>query len=369
MTKLWIFSALDTWFFRDGSPFNAEDGNQSGVESVFPPFMTTIQGAVRTALAESRGWTAELKEKWPQELGGPDDLGRLRLQGPYVFKGDHQGQDILFPAPLILIGKKSRESKDPTYRFVRLVPGDPVPCDLGIVRLPVPDSDLPGAKLLPVWLTRQGLRAVLEGGLPQKEQVFTSSDLWTIEPRVGIERNADSRTAETGQLYSGSHVRPQSARLGAVVAGIEESWHPDRPTAVRLGGEGRLARVEVVELSNLLPESPELKPGKDGKIRFALTLVTPGRYVNPAAAILQGPPDVPGECVSACVGKLQQVGGWDLANRRPRPLQPLVPAGSTWFFVVSKEKAEAVQDLHGKCLGALTEYGFGQVVIGTWEEI
>lgn len=362
--RLWVFSALDTWFFRDGTPFNAGEGSQSNVKGMFPPFMSTLQGAIRTILAEERGWTPEAPHRWPKELGAADNLGELRLRGPYLMRGD----DFLFPPPLTLLGVKEESSGSTTTRFTLLHPGEPVRCDLGDVRLPTPRPILEAAKPLTAqWLTRKGTEAVLRGDTPRANDVRSTSELWGVEPRVGIERQPASRTVEEGQLYSSVHVRPsKGTRLGVLVAEIDEGWHPGGPTVIRLGGEGRLARVEVRPPSSFLPEMPQIKTAADGKLRFTVTLITPGCYANMADAVRQGPPGIPGACISACIGKLPQMGGWDLLNKRPRPLRPLIPPGSTWFFEAHGAEHGAVQALHGECLGLATEYGFGQVIIGTW---
>lgn len=367
--RLWVFSALDTWFFRDGAPFNAGEGSQSNVKGVFPPFMNTLQGAIRTVLAEGQGWTPEAPHRWPQELGTADHLGNLRLRGPYLMWGD----DFLFAPPSTLLGVETRSLGATSYRFTLLHPGEPVECDVGEMRLPTPRMPLEGAKpLVAQWLTRVGMEAVLKGDEPPPEEVRSTSELWRFEPRVGIERNHATRTVEEGQLYSSFHVRPLKAtQLGVLVAGIPDDWHPRAPVVARLGGEGRLARVEVrppscPDQGTVLPAMPVIKGRRDGRLRFTVTLVTPGYYDDTARAVRQGPPDMPGACISACIGKLQQTGGWDLLNKRPRPLRPLIPPGSTWFFEASETEHGAVRSLHGKCLGMATDYGFGQVIIGTW---
>jgi hypothetical protein len=45
-TKIWEFKAVDTLFFRDGTPYNAGEGGGLGIKSIFPPYIFTLQGAV-----------------------------------------------------------------------------------------------------------------------------------------------------------------------------------------------------------------------------------------------------------------------------------------------------------------------------------
>ncbi|TYO92769.1 type III-B CRISPR module-associated Cmr3 family protein [Desulfallas thermosapovorans] len=360
--KLWVFEALDTFFFRDGSPYNAGEGGQTGTQSMFPPFISTLQGAVRIVLATQRGWTPERPEKWPGELGTPSNLGMVELRGPYLLKGEK----FLFPMPLHVLHQENSAGGEGAY--TRLQPGELVECDLGRVRLPELQQSLPGAKPLEgSWLDAEGLKAVLHGGLPGVEHIFHAGDLWQGENRVGIERDRKSRTAAQTKLYSSVHVRPQKDVTVAVLAGgVPEDWHPSDTRVVRLGGEGRYARVKVYRREVQLPRAPEIKPA-GGVVRFTVTLITPGRYREgeTCQVIRYGPPGIPGECVSACIGKLQTVGGWDSISHCPRPAEPVIPAGSTWFFEAKENALEEVRSLHGKVNDA---WGYGQIVLGKWEE-
>ena len=47
---LWAFGSLDTFFFRDGTPYNAGEGGATGIKVPFPLY-DHLQGAIRTALA------------------------------------------------------------------------------------------------------------------------------------------------------------------------------------------------------------------------------------------------------------------------------------------------------------------------------
>lgn len=367
----WTFRFLDTCFFRDGLPFNLGEGGHTVARGTFPPYVTTLQGAIRTTLAAERGWRPGQERGWPAELGGPGDPGNLQFRGPYIFL---EGQPV-FATPLAILFRKTG-NKIPggrgKYEFVRLKPGPRVECDLGNVCLPVPAGSLQGAgPPQDLFLTRSGLETVLEGKVPDRDDVREKGRIWNEEHRTGLERDDCTRTATESRLYNCIHIRPgRRVELVVLVAGIPGGWEIGTRRVVNLGGEGRLAevRVEPAGGENILPVLAVPIPGVDRKVRFTVTLITPGWYDDPRRVIFEGPPGVPGHCVSACVGKVEQVGGWDLANQEPRPLVPLLPAGCVWFFEATEADLRKVVLLHGQCLGDRTAYGFGQVVIGKWEE-
>ena len=106
-------------------------------------------------------------------------------------------------------------------------------------------------------------------------------DFYVDEIRVGLERSDEKRTAKDGYLYNIIHVRPKrEAALAVYVSGIPPAWRVKDQLAVPLGGEGRLAAVQVMSgnPSEILPPAPFLVAGRDGKVRFTVILVTPGWY-------------------------------------------------------------------------------------------
>lgn len=370
----WTFRFLDTCFFRDGLPYHAGEGGYNAVRTFFPPWMTTLQGAIRTSLAEERGWQPGQRNGWPAELGGPDDPGSLQFRGPYL----QTAQGPLFPLPLHRLVKKEPgkpAGEGVQFTFTRLIPGEPVKCDLGEVRLPAPESPLDGAGLPEnLFLLPSGLRAVLQGGLPDPRAVRDGAKLWSQEERTGLERNDLTRTAREGMLYNCAHIRPaKGLGLSVLVSGVPQEWPVALRRVLNLGGEGRTAEVAIdpsTKAGEFLPPPAIPTPGADGRLNFTVTLITPGWYGDPHRVIREGPPGVPGRCVAACLGKIVPAGGWDLANQRPRPLVPLLPAGSTWFFTVDAAEVETAKltGLHGQCTGVATAYGYGQILIGKWKE-
>ena len=236
---------LDTWFFRDGTPFTADSAPQEDVRSLFPPHPPTVVGALRAALALSRGWSG--RGRWSQEIAGvlgdgPESLGVLSLDGPFVLRNE----EPLFRAPRHLLGVDEPDGWRPAA-FLR--PGAPVECDLGAdIRLPETSaarSGDDGSRRKAgdnQWLTPAGMNAVLRGELPAPDDIVSSRTLWSDEPRIGLERNPDTRTAEEGLLYSTRHVRLAcGVSLGVRIGGLPPDWGPPFGRTLSFGGESRTA--------------------------------------------------------------------------------------------------------------------------------
>jgi CRISPR-associated protein Cmr3 len=370
----WRISALDTWFFRESRPMESIGGAQ--LQSVFPPPVRTLIGAVRTAIAESCGVNWHDYPNRPEHqsvrelIGQSDDLGCLSFQGPYLFRKEQ----CLFPAPLVLL--KANE------QFTRLAPSDKLTeSDLGRVALPnKKNAQLLGAKPLEqIWLTPEGWQATLRGDTPRADHMVPIDDLLDKEERLGIGRNHATRTTGDGLLYQTQHIRPKAdIAIGLHVNGLDAQTPLPASGLVRLGAEGRLAHWQRSALPTLPP------PPAINSQRLLVVLVTHARFergwlpdgFEPATVAHRSGKDqtvwrgqingVALRLISAVVGKPVREGGWDLLSQAPRPMHALVPAASCYFFEVEDAQANAVQALHGSQIGQDTALGRGQIAIGNW---
>ena len=358
---------VDTWFFRDATPFTALSTPQEQVGSLFPPHPPTVVGAVRAELARLNGWNGA--GRWPAELcevlgNGPDDLGKLSFAGPFLLRDGRP----LFRAPRHLLGAADSNGWRPA---ALLRPGSPVACDLGdAVRLPeLPDTASGIEKLKTgddAWLTAAGMNAVLGGGLPEAADVVPRDDLWEEEARIGLERERHTRTAKEGMLYSTRHVRPRrGVTLGMHVAGAPAEWVRPFDRVLPLGGESRLAACRKWTPELRLDAPVERIRTARRVVLVALSPLDLDEPVRPGAPVagLDGV-----RVVCACLERPHGVGGWDSLARRPLPLRPVLPPGSTLFCEISDgERFAAVASVNGLArIGSRREWGFGLATLGVW---
>lgn len=412
--ELWQFEALDRLFFRDGRPFNA--GESAWLESQFPPTGQTLQGAVRAAVlvhlgadfekfrhgqpcvSDGKGGLRSLKD----ELGKDDSLGMLDLTGPFVLK---DGQPM-FPAPLDLVKTEAGD-----YELLCVDEANPIKCDLGKVCLPRARAlgvKTQEGKYLTKNAMEEYLKTVLREVRAPSSQRDTNATLWPLfsdkydlpaladrEPKIGLEREDTTHTSKEGMLYSIAFVRPRDdVSLGLVVSGLDLANTPTGRRVQALGGEGKLVGIEIGgEIDGKLawPVMPTLT-AQNSQLRFKLVFTTPTLFdkegiswrprgfaedKSGSSTVWRGSLIVPNgtsigdvEIVSACVGKPQKIGGWDMAMNNgkggPRDLTCHLPAGSVYFCRAAESELANIRKLHGAKLGLKTEYGFGHVLIGIW---
>jgi CRISPR-associated protein Cmr3 len=382
--KMISFSAVDSWFFRETRPMDASGESQS----IFPPGIRTVSGAIRTWIGEQQqvDWQAFKSDKshpLRKVIGSSkdDDLGALSFKGVWISK---QGKR-LYPAPLHLM-----KNEQQLYRLQLVEKG--IICDLGKnIRLPeLPCEEAKGSKPLEnTWVDEETLQAILSGEQVDydEQHFFTADSLFSRETRTGIARDNALRTDKESMLYQTQHIRPVSE----IMLEVDVSGLPDNVVSgnalVRLGGESRAASLVVNEKSSALPAIKINSTDLTDRQGIIIYLLSPLQmqymnyknqplpdfgFVEQAKKSSYWKGNIAGvdlKLHGAVVGKSIRDGGWDMAKHQPRDDRSLIPAGSVFFCEVSNGSiADAIDALHGKQLGELQQYGYGQIAVGIWNK-
>jgi CRISPR-associated protein Cmr3 len=359
------FAGHDTWFLRDGRPFNQGEGVAGLAQSTFPPSPGTVAGALRAALASTLGWRGGAwSEAIRAQLGDGDDLGPLRFQGPHLL----QGEDLLLPTPRHLVRESAAPSDNRSAGLRLLRPMDrALLTDQGWARLPVLRPQGRVAAAAGGYLRADDFARVMAGETEGVAVIETGATPLP-EDRVGIVREVATRATGDNALYQAQHLRvPHDLSLVVSVAGLPA--HVQLPEGFRpFGGEGRMAWIAPHPTPPRLPPFPSIMPDGD-RLRYLVTFITPVRLPADAGRTTgERITGLPGELVSACLERPLRIGGWDGVRRRPKPLHSHLPAGSTLFMEASAdaEVHETLRRLHGSNLGLDAAWGFGQLLIGSW---
>ena len=342
--------------FRTGRSFDAGESNFA--ESIFPPTPETMQGAIRamivahtTLVGSTLSTTARFGTDMLKKLiGDQNSYGRFRITGLALGKRLNDGSvERLLPAPASLLKVKFKGDKDPT--IVQLKPG-PLP-DVSsnmpdhMQYLTLPDfggRNLEGKPKAVGWLTEQDLHIALD-----KQNDFppikAESELYTLEPRLGIGMQNATKTTETGYLYQVQMIRmqPGCGFLVDIRLSDENNSHTlidDSQTQqalgltagagwLTLGGEQRAAYFTVLGITPLQGSMEGQKPGT------RVYLATPA-YFSQGWQLPSGsfPPDR--KLLVAAVNNPVSIGGWQLDPRHAggssKTTRRCVPAGSVYFF-------------------------------------
>jgi CRISPR-associated protein Cmr3 len=361
MSRLtWRFTAFDSLFFRESRPFDTIGGSE--LSSIFPPSPATIAGAIRSAIGDVQPggvvW-ANYPGAYPalqQQIGDSESLGKMAIKGIYLSRQnkDTGAWERLYPIPADLVASKTKAEISQRH-FLQV--GKAVHCDLGeAVCMAVAPKDDKGVTIKGIkpldgyWLTQTGLSLALKGEKPALADLIPASQLFSREPRLGIARHNQQRTAQQGMLYQTQHIRPLSTvAIEVDVEGLQGITYP-QAGIVRLGGEGRGAAFTVLAAEN---RSASPVPSPEQVIGIKLLLLTPV-HVPPAADTAYSPlpgftpakkdgqtvwvgqingTDLTLHC--AVMGKALREGGWDLRKQQAKPVRSLIPAGSVFYCKIN----------------------------------
>jgi CRISPR-associated protein Cmr3 len=403
---LWI-EPLDVLFFRDSKPFTA--GESFRAKSAFPPTPYPFVGAIRSRVladvlpqvgsnldAYREHITNRVNHQELNEivtvLGDAEGYGKLEFRGPFLARQKPDKRyEFLFPAPLDLFEKQQLNPLDKLPSGVLFNP------PAGSTRSPTLlwSRESLGSELKDVFLSNQGLRRYLQGEIPREDE--RNKEFFWRELRVGIALKPGRRTVEEGMFYMPEMIR-LADKTGFVleVAGLSFAntsinYNFPREGLLQLGGESRGAYYQTLEEGNPLSKLEELGAALEGQIqqtrRFKLYLASPAIFENgwlpdfiTDRAKLEG--SIEGlhvQLVAAAVGKPLPIGGWDLANKRPKTMYKAVPPGSVYFFeLLEGDVQDAFNAFHFKCrlqkeakdgLKELAKIGFGLTFVGCWDYV
>lgn len=370
----WLrLSALDTLFFRGAERFDADAGGGSYLKSLFPPHPGTVFAAFNSTLLKANALQRATEEDYEHEDGGRSSPDHYFSRGPWLHCKE---RGLLLPAPAALLTKN--EGPGQASPLHRLQPSSALyKADLGTrsdevldsVRLPHAPGSPRGVKTLEnAWLNIAGYRAWLDGKVPASNQCVRAGDLWSIEHRTGLERDGERRTAVDGMLYSAGHIRLQSGvSLVLHLPDVGKEVLQLLPRHMALGGEGRAVWVDdLAPESPVWPSMPQLEP-VDGKLRYTLSLITPGMGakwgVAAGGVVHEG---VPGQIVCCALGHPLRIGGFDTTRNQPERIRSARAAGSVWWMEADVAQADEIRSLHNTCIGAAIKQGYGHVMVGAW---
>lgn len=378
------FSAVDTFFFKE-----ARQLDTSGeTKSLFPPPINTLMGALRSAIGEARdvNWLDYGRQKHDHpvadEIGYGEDTGPLRFRGPWLVANDKR----LYPIPAAILCNPSAVPNK-VDQFAALKPGAPMRCDLGLaVRMAqLPDHVGRGFKSLAnAWVEYEVWEQLAAGIIPdglgtKNAAIYRPDDFYTVESRLGIARDNATSTIKHNMLYQTQHLRANRQRplsFEIDVDGLPVDALPET-NILRLGGEGRMANMDIFHRKNELGKPPNIEDDAKG---IVLNLLTPAQLDSSGDSPLPGFQRTEQSGSTVWTGRIGgveltlhsvitksplRIGGWDLANNRPKAVHSLSAPGSCWYMTCANLQAAATT-LHGQLLGEGPSHQRGVVAISQW---
>ena len=333
-----IYFEPEDWVaFREVRRFGPSDR----VESVSLPSPFPFYGAVRTALLKKWGIKLELgrfpdiDEKKREIIGGPDNPGKIKMFGPFIFKRTQKGIEHYFPAP------RNIYRFDGKYKTMPMLNESEDEFKLPWI------GEFSGAvKVEAQYIEASEIKKLKSG----QEFQPSDPDCYEVELRLGIGLSKDSKLAEERMIYTMSVYRFRNG--GFFMLCDEETCRlVSQLDGVFLGAKQRWAKVWIEEFK----ETDIFQPPNGNA---AVWLLTPAIFDDgmiPKSKQLQG-----AKILGIVGAKKTVISGWDVANNRSKPIHHAAGVGTVYYldrpidgFVLRESK--------------FNEFGFGTVAFMKWD--
>ena len=352
---------LDTLFFRDGRPFSM--GAETWANPVFPPYPSTLYGAIRTWLIFEKGNLEDFKNgKFKEEIGTTTEKGKLKIKGPFVALENN----LFFPVPNDMLSNNARNARLVSVGLLKKP--NCLISDYCLEKMLINKTDLLLDNVdgfIDIFSLKDYLAAKeVDLSFVEKNEIFFS------EKKTGIKRNRKTLSSEEECLYRVPMIRlKKEANFFVEIDGLNS--YP-KEGIIQFGGEGKIVKIEQFNndpLATLRNLNFEFKD----KI-FKLYLATPCIFKNGWYPSWIKPENFEGEyngvklrLVGCAIGKFNLIGGWDLAGKKPKVMYKAVPAGSVYYFkILADTSIEKVKEtFHLQNISDInSEEGFGLSLVG-----
>jgi CRISPR-associated protein Cmr3 len=331
MTSVFI-EPLDVLMLRGNKLFG--DPGSYG-ESLVPPWPSVAAGAIRSAVLAREGdaFAFARGERSHPALGTPSEPGPFTVTAFHLARRVGDRVEPLFEPPADIV----IERDDDGVVIRRILANETAPAlssSNPMPLLPVLAQERRTKPATGRWLTAAGWESYLRSEEIKPGNLVPTEILWRSDLRVGIGLSPATRHVEEGKLFSVNAVafKPHVGFLARI-----EGLDLTTDDFLRFGGDGRGARMQVVEVDWPQPDLERI--ARAGRARLVLT--TPGLFEHgwlPTGFSLVDRTHrlelhgVRARLAAAAVPRAEVISGFDIANSMPKPALRAAPAGSIFWL-------------------------------------
>lgn len=390
-------SPLDTFFVGNGKPFAM--GEDNWAEELFPPPLSIFAGALRSQFysfnmdnfyqyQQSFAQQNQQNGYAPGQPGAPIDVTKLDPSADLRIRDlcYWDGQESWLPVPADLVRPEKADCADPGEDASEKFPLLPLALrrNQSISSSPLshslttpPERKVQGAGMALMSLADWARYAA---GDSESLKGVSLERFVSHEPKTGIARDRNTRSAQEGRLYRVQMMRLRDDRERALRFAFRlEGLEIPQAGLVKFGAEGKAARYRQISGDSASEMSIPLATEKFTTPYFKIVLLTPSYFRNGwlPGFLLQGGSEtgVSGimaehkiRLIAAALGKYQPLGGYDMMQRRAKTMQRIVPAGAVYYLQAeSADQAAAIaESYHGRAIAddpVMAKLGMGQIAV------
>jgi len=373
---------LETFLFRNAKPFDTGDNL---AESVFPPFPSTIYGAIRTAVISQKNQYNSFiqKEDNPinKEIGSKDNLGNFAISNLYLIQKSIFQDNQLFPVPRDFVMKSkdnpNEYNKFKLYSLQKVENSNfetqSICSDLIFYKA----SEQKMSHIEGGWINN--IEKYLKGDI--ENLTYTKSNqIFKIEEKIGIALDYEKGTAKDQMLFNQRRLRLKNDFALSIKINNLTSIEPEG--ILTLGQDRKIFSYSVQEDVNIVSDSTvdlikeKIQQTKKFKLVFTTSVLFKEgllpKNILPDSWIWENDDSkLQIKIRSIFSGRPIAVGGWDIQHHRPKPLRKTIPSGSVFYCELIEGNVENLfKHFYDKNIcedDQMNRQGFGHSLIGIWK--
>lgn len=296
------FKPVDTIFFRGAEPMSMGESHTSKLN--FPPPLTTLTGALRTAILRENNlriddyYAGKIDNNIFSIIGDSKGDAGFTLNGPFFSKDG----DVFIPAPYSWYAEKSDDIE--TIKKVKVLKSE----ELQLSGIKTSGNKLQWVKNAQQEVETLGgkwLKLVDFNSGKNEIEVYSTSHFYDTENRVGIALEKEQRKVREGHIYQFNHVRLRDGY--SILLGSDKELPLPQNGTLTLGAEGRFGQYNKI---NNISDFQD-----DGNL-----------YMN----LSPYPADEQAKKTLIASGRPLYLGGWDMQKGFHKDMLGYYPQGSVF---------------------------------------
>lgn len=355
---------IDVLYFRNSKPF--AKGEEHFSTSLFPPYPSTLYGALRTLILRQNDiffdsfYKGNIENDLKKLVGTPDSIGSLTINGLFL-----QREETIYlssPADLVFSGNDIEKE----FHILKLKKNFFSSVSSGFEYLPF-ISKYKYKPLTDSFLSVRNLQHYLMGNTDfVKNGIQSMSDIIKKDKRVGIGIDNDKNVTKEGQLFLSESV--EFEKNWNFLAWINDTpflqdhgylnWGgKSKPVLYKKADKGLFSFVNKTDIMEKIQETGVMK------LLFLTPTILNEGWISSHLKIDSA------KLVSAAINKVQKIGGFDIAKKKPKTMYNVLPAGSVFYYELADKSEGNIENIFQKFYlknisDIYPNMGFGLTILG-----
>jgi CRISPR-associated protein Cmr3 len=329
-TKILRVKPQDTLFFGSGKVLNKGENSWSGTKLV--PYPSVFYGAICTLMLSK---SQNRKNKYIDNKNQDSDPRKfLEIKAIYLY--DEKNKEILIPAPLDLYLDKLNKIHYANIKKSKFKTS----VDESLKKLFFKPENIETKKVENMFVSVSNLNYSYSF-YQDSIDIYSQSNINNSSYKVGIEIDRDTKTAKEKMLYRiDLNELKENIWSYLVEYEIRNDWEENfdlNQGYLKLGGENKVCKYFTEDKSNYIDLTEEVYSETNKSNYIKIVFISPSIFKNKE--------DIKKDIKAYTNSKPYLIGGYDMKEKKPKPMKNYIPEGSVYILKNEKFKNKTISEI------------------------